>query len=102
MFQKTEYLPSTEHNPDCNIAVGWISKDAYLTYGRYIKPSVSVNGVTYHLEFVEYYSGKNYCPESTQRSYSRIWHVPGQVPPTKWRDEVTALRRFLYSQEAKR
>lgn len=61
------------HNPNCDILVGHLDDDTDLTYGIY------VNGPETGQEFCEYYSGENYCPNSSKRSYSRMW-IPSNIP----------------------
>ena len=57
------------HNPECDILEGHLDRNSLITYGIY------VNGPNKGKEFMEYYSGPNYKPESvgTSRSSSRMY-----------------------------
>jgi hypothetical protein len=63
------------HNPECDILEGHLDRNSLITYGIY------VNGPNKGKEFMEYYSGPNYKPESvgTSRSSSRMYQ-PDKIP----------------------
>jgi hypothetical protein len=63
------------HNPNCDILEGHLDRNSLITYGIY------VNGPNKGKEFMEYYSGPNYKPESvgTSRSSSRMYQ-PDKIP----------------------
>lgn len=86
-FKGTHFNSHKNHNPDCDILVGFLDDDSYITYGIYIK------GPKKDQEFCEYYRGENYRPRSTKRSYSRLWN-PASIPVkyfTRWQ-----LLRSIY------
>lgn len=62
----------TNHNPSCDILEGHIDHDTFITYGIYVTDDGNIKKGT---EFCEYYSGENYVPNSTKKSYSRMWYV---------------------------
>lgn len=81
------------HNPECDILEEPIDQESMLVYGIY------VNGSKKGEEFMEYYSGPNYCPEeSTHRtkSYSRYYSLD-QIPK-KWKAAWESLRSTYISQ----
>lgn len=81
------------HNPTADILQRQLDRDTQVTYGIYIKDSGSrKNGE----EFMELYVGSNYSPDSTKRSYSRLY-TPDQIP-AKYKSIWNELRDKYHSE----
>lgn len=65
-FDRVALNSNLWHNSNCDILEGHLNKDTFITYGVNIKD---------HTEFMEYYTGANYKPGSTCRSYSRHYEA---------------------------
>lgn len=89
-FIKYHFNSHKDHNPDCDILEGYIDEDTLITYGRYIK------GSNEGAEFMEYYSGENYVPNSKKRSVSRKYDA--NEIPEKYKNAWQDLRTEYFSQ----
>ena len=96
-FVKTEFLSHKNHNPSCDILCGYIDANSFITYGIYVK---ECNGIKKGSEFMEYYSGENYVPESKKKSTSRMFKVyEGQEIPKKYKESLLALKSMYEAEE---
>lgn len=74
-----------DHNPNCDILEGHIDRNTLITYGIY------VSGADTGKEFMEYYSGPNYKPESTGKNSSSRIYTPDKIP-SKYQNMWNELR----------
>lgn len=79
-----DFRSHESHNPEYDILKGQLDEDTYITYCLCIK------GPRKGQESCEYYSGKNYLPKSTKRSYSRHWKA--DEIPVKYKQRWQLLR----------
>lgn len=94
-FDKIQFNSHEKHNPDVDILSGYLDKDSYITYGVYIKDTKYAKKGD---EFMEYYKGSNYMPDSTEKSSSRMYKVyNGDKIPTKYKNKWEELKS-LYSE----
>ncbi len=83
----------TDHNPECDILEGHLDRDSLITYVIYLK------GPNTGKEFMEYYSGPNYKPESLgKNSRSRLYST--DKIPAKYQTMWNELRS-IYQAEYK-
>jgi hypothetical protein len=74
-----------DHNPECDILEGHLDRNSLITYGIY------VNGPKKGEEFMEYYSGPNYKPESVGKN-SRSKHYKAEDIPAKYKKTWEELK----------
>ena len=79
-----------DHNPECDILEGHIVRDTLITYGIYVK------GPKTGQEFMEYYSGPNYKPETTKKKSSSRMYTPDKIP-AKYQNAWNELRSIYQS-----
>jgi hypothetical protein len=90
IFNKVVFHSHKKHNPTCDIVCGYIGDTLCITYGVYM--------IGDKHEFMETYSGRNYIVGSKTRSYSRVWHLPGQTIPKKWAEDWEYLKSVYEKQ----
>jgi hypothetical protein len=83
-FRKLVFNSHKNHNPQCDILEGHLDVDTMITYGIY------ENGPKKGLEFMEYYSGKNYVCSSNKKSHSRYFSV--EKIPAKYKKQWCELK----------
>ena len=79
-----------DHNPTCDILEGHLDRNSLITYGIY------VNGPNIGNEFMEYYSGPNYKPESVGKNSSSRMYTSDKIP-AKYKSMWNELREIYQS-----
>lgn len=74
-----------DHNPYCDILEGHLDRDTLITYGIYVKGPQTGN------EFMEYYKGPNYKPESLMKNSNSRIYTPDKIP-AKYQNNWNELR----------
>jgi hypothetical protein len=80
-----------DHNPVCDILEGHLDRDKMITYGIYVK------GPNTGQEFMEYYSGPNYKPESAGKRSSSNYFAPDKIP-AKYQNMWNELRNIYQTE----
>lgn len=85
------------HNPYCDILEYQINDDTYITYGMYVKPSVSNKGpiemvLPVCTEFMEIYTGENYNVNSKKRGHSKMYYK--NEIPEKYKALWVSIRSY--------
>ena len=81
------------HNPAADILELKLNADTFITYVVYVKNTARNKKGD---ELMEYYTGANYCPQSTKKSYSRAYKI-GHIP-SKYRGKFIKLNA-IYQKE---
>lgn len=100
---KIKFNSHSVHNPTCDIVQYHIDNDMFITYGVYLVPAThrrslgdpnvyTIKNIQPGDEFMEVYVGENYNPDSTKRSYSRMYYA--SEIPAKWQSTWKMVKEY--------